>query len=263
MLGLVFALPIEMAPLKAELVGHPPAQKMADFQPEADNVPLLGSPDPKGFYYGYLGGTPVVLTAAGIGPERAERATKGLLERFKIKAVLSVGYTGALRDGVKTGELVIVRNVVGAYCNTPLPCHPFLTELARKVAEGNGFKVHLGDILTVTEPIKRPEDKRQAGVLTGAVAVDMEGAGVAMAAREARIPFMALKVILDEVDEELKGTGLVDGEGRVDLFKTFTYLLYNPWDIIYLLRLNRQAGRATSELARFLSVLVREIEAGA
>ena len=253
MLGLVFALPIEMAPLKAELVGHPP---------EADNVPLLGSPGPKEFHPGYLGGTPVVLTAAGIGPERAERATKGLLERFKIKAALSVGYAGALRDGVKTGELVIVRNVVGAYCNTPLPCQSFLTDLARKVAEENGFKVHLGDILTVTEPIKRPEDKRQAGVLTGAVAVDMEGAGVAMAAREARIPFMALKVVLDEVDEELKGTGLVDGEGRVDLFKTFTYLLYNPWDIIYLLRLNRQAGRATSELARFLSVLVREIEAG-
>ena len=257
MLGLVFALPIEMAPLKAELVGHPP---------EADNVPLLGSPGPKEFHPGYLGGTPVVLTAAGIGPERAERATKGLLERFKIKAALSVGYAGALRDGVKTGELVIVRSVLrmGLINQTPkrYPCHPRLTELSQRVAEENGFKAHLGDILTVTEPIKRPEDKRQAGVLTGAVAVDMEGAGVAMAAREARIPFMALKVVLDEVDEELKGTGLVDGEGRVDLFKTFTYLLYNPWDIIYLLRLNRQAGRATSELARFLSVLVREIEAG-
>ncbi|HHT9157130.1 MAG TPA: phosphorylase family protein [Candidatus Tripitaka californicus] len=252
MLGLVFALPIEMAPLKAELVGA------------RCNVPLQKwSPAPKEFYSGYLGGTPVVLTAAGIGPERAERATKGLLERFKIEAVLSVGYTGALRDGIRTGELVIVRNVLSRspINQTPAryPCHPLLTELSQKVAEENGFKVHLGDILTVTEPIKRPEDKRQAGVLTGAVAVDMEGAGVATVAREARIPFMALKVILDEVDEELKGTGLVDGEGRADFFKAFTYLLYNPWDIIYLLRLNRQAVRAASELARFLSVMVREI----
>lgn len=255
MLGLVFALPIEMSLLKVQLKG----------------VEGLEEYTSGGFYPGSLEGTPVVLATAGIGPERAERATKRLLSAsggFRIKTVLSLGYAGALKEGVKTGELVVVSNVLyGSWKGGPdglisYPCHSFLTEVSRKTAEENGFKTCLGDLLTVVDPIKRPEDKRQAGLLTGAVAVDMESAGVAAAAREAQVPFMALKVILDEVDEELKGTGLVDEEGRVKLFTTFIYLLSHPWDIIYLKRLNRQAEQATGELTRFLPALAKKVSEG-
>ena len=230
------------------------------------------------FFPGSLEGCPVVLTASGIGPERAEKATRKLLELFSIKTILSLGYAGALRPGAKTGELVIVRNVLLGIrektANPPVspfikggpkgdyyPCHHLLVGFAQKVAEeeAKNFKMHLGDLLTVEEPINRPEDKHQAGLLTGTLAVDMESAGVAVAAREAHIPFMALKVILDEVDEELKGTELVDGEGRVRLLKTLVYLLCHPWDIIRFIRLNSQAERAARELTRFLLILVKKL----
>lgn len=220
------------------------------------------------FYHGFLEGNPMVLSMAGIGPERAERATKRLLELFRIKMVLSVGCAGALKEGIKTGELVIARNVLkgpwdrGSHELISYPCHPFLTELSRKVFEENGFKTHLGALLTVEEPIKRPEDKRQAGLLTGAVAVDMESVGVALATRETQTPFVALKVILDEIGEELKGAGLVDGEGKINFFKAFTYLLCHPWDIIDLLRLNRKAEQAAGELTRSIRVLAKKVKEG-
>lgn len=253
MLGLVFALPVEMLPLKALMAGG------AQDPPQA------------GFYPGHLEGTQVVLTAAGIGPERAERATKRLLETFgpppsgRIRAVLSLGFTGALREGIKTGELVIVRNVLFYGSGTPAiyPCHPSLTELSQKAVKTystcGGFRAHQGDLLTVAEIIMSPEEKRQAGLLTGAVAVDMEAAGVARAATEAGIPFMALKVILDEADEELKGTGLVDGEGKIKVLETLFYLLRNPWDIVYFMRLNRRAQLAAEELTKFMTLLAREV----
>jgi nucleoside phosphorylase len=259
LLGLIFALPIEMLPLKAQMVGVARVQD----QPQA------------GFYLGSLEGAQVVLTTAGIGPERAEKATKRLLEIFgppspgRIKAVLSLGFAGALEEGIKTGELVVVRNVLfygsGTARGTPAiyPCHPSLVELSQKAVETDsthgGFTTHQGDLLTVEELIKLPEDKRKTGLLTGAVAVDMEAAGVAKAAIEARTPFMALKVILDEVDEELKWAGLVDGEGKIKVLETLVHLLYNPWDIIYLKRLNRKAQLAAGELTKFLTLLAREV----
>ncbi|HHT9120957.1 MAG TPA: phosphorylase family protein, partial [Candidatus Hypogeohydataceae bacterium YC41] len=106
MLGLIFALPIEMAALKTLLAGAGSKQVGAHC-----NVP---PPEENGllFFPGSLEGCPVVLTASGIGPERAEKATRKLLELFSIKTILSLGYAGALRPGAKTGELVIVRNVL-------------------------------------------------------------------------------------------------------------------------------------------------------
>jgi adenosylhomocysteine nucleosidase len=250
-IGLVFALSKEMSPLQAQFKG-------------------LGRLEEEGtlFHPGSMEGSPVVLSIAGIGPERAKRATKRLLELFRIKTVMSLGYAGALREGIKTGELVIARNVLTGYWEkgagglTSYPCPPLLMRLCQKVVEENGIKVHVGDVLTVEGPIKRPEAKRQAGLLTGAVAVDMESAGVAVAAREAQVPFIALKVILDEVDEELRGTELADGEGRVSLLKTFTFLFYHPWDIMYFIRLNRQAEQSARELTRFLPALAREVNKG-
>ncbi len=253
-------MPIEIAPLKVRL------REITESLPQ------------QGLYHGYLEGTPVVFTSAGIGPDRAKRATKSLLSlpsKFRVKAVLSLGYAGAITSGIKTGELAIVRGVLpvtkGKIANPPVapfikgglegdyyPCHTPFVELAQRVAEETGFKVHPGDLLSVSEPMKKPEEKRQAGLLTEAIAVDMESAGVAMAAKEAQIPFLALKAILDEVDEELKGTELVDEEGRVRLLKTFTYLLYHPLDIIYLYKQSERAERAASELARFISVFVKK-----
>ena len=52
-------------------------------------------------------------------------------------------------------------------------------------------------------PLRTPEAKRRAAADTTAVAVDMEAAGVAEAAMELGIPWLALKVILDPADQTL------------------------------------------------------------
>jgi hypothetical protein len=58
-------------------------------------------------------------------------------------------------------------------------------------------------LLTVTAPIRTPEAKRLAAGRTGAVAVDMEACGVARAAAELGIPWLALKAVLDPLEESL------------------------------------------------------------
>ncbi len=268
LLGLVFALPMELAPLKAQLKseGHPYSQLQTEGLVSAK------------FHFGSLDGVPVALVASGIGAERAKESTRRLLltsDGLDIKAVLSLGYAGALREGVKTGELVIAHNILR--CTDmdnkifeDYPCHSTLIALTKGVAEEKGFKVndddrphaYIGNLLSVAAPLSQPEEKKRAGQLTGAIAADMESAGVAMAAREAQIPFLALKVIVDEVDEELKGTELVNGEGKVNFLKAIVYLLYHPWDITYFIKFQGKVGRASGELTRFLLVLVKKLAEG-
>jgi hypothetical protein len=62
-----------------------------------------------------------------------------------------------------------------------------------------------GPLLSVDSPLRSPEAKRAAHRRTGAVAVDMEAAGVAEAAERLGIPWLAIKSVLDAVDEPLPG----------------------------------------------------------
>jgi hypothetical protein len=52
----------------------------------------------------------------------------------------------------------------------------------------------------VESPLRTPDAKRAAAARTGASVVDMEAAGVAEAAAELGIPWLALKVVLDPAD---------------------------------------------------------------
>ncbi len=244
MIGLVFALPQELESLRARLG---PSSRL-----RADDLT---------FYYACVGRQPVVLVKSGIGRERSKRATESLLRIFDVDVVISAGLAGGLSDEVRTGELIIARGLVD-YCHkenpggvpagSSCPCNRSLVDLSRKLAHERGLEFHCGDLVTVDEAVVQPALKRRIGEATSAVAVDMEGAGVAEAAAASGTPFLALKALSDEIDDELKGCDLVDGEGRVKILSVISYLINNPLDLTYLLRMRRKTGVALDKLTLFL-----------
>ena len=58
-------------------------------------------------------------------------------------------------------------------------------------------------VLTVSSALESPAAKRAAAAATGAIAVDMESAGVAVEAARARVPFVAMRVVVDGLDDAL------------------------------------------------------------
>lgn len=247
MIGLVFALPRELEAFRVKL------GSASVFQ--ADGLT---------FYYTCANGRSVISVSSGIGQERSRRAAESLLRIFNVDAIVSAGFAGGVKGDVRTGELIIARNVLnyprqtgpgGASDAYSHPCHGSLVDLSCRLASENGLGFHCGDLLTVNEVVAQPDSKRRIGDTTSAVAIEMEGIGVAEAATASGAPFLALKVVSDETDDELKGDGLVYEDGRVNALGVIAHLLRNPLDLVYFLRLRHKTDTALEKLSVFLCLL--------
>lgn len=149
-------------------------------------------------------GRSVLVVQAGIGQERARRALAALAPSHGL--VLSVGFAGALVPDAKPGDVVVPTCVVwedeGALGRYDVPQACWRAVDAHIAATHRG-SVHHGSILSANTVIATPEDKRTASQRTGAVAVEMEAAGLIPVARERGTDVIVVRVILDAVDDSL------------------------------------------------------------
>jgi adenosylhomocysteine nucleosidase len=156
--------------------------------------------------HGRLAGQDLLLLQAGIGATRARGALLAMGRSVPLAGAWSLGFAGGLQPALRTGDLVCPERVLrdagaggAALAASPAQAH-ILDGL--RVA---GHAAQGGPLLTVETPLRTPEAKRRVAAETAAVAVDMEAAGVAEAAAELGIPWLALKVILDPADRPLDG----------------------------------------------------------
>ena len=81
------------------------------------------------------------------------------------------------------------------------------------------------------------------------MAVDMESASIALAAKEAGVPFMVIRAIMDGVEMVIPRSVLnsFDKFGRVQPARLFSSLVRHPAELMALVRLcrNFQIARAT------------------
>jgi len=140
-----------------------------------------------------------LVLQSGPGPARAASAAARAIEGGA-GLLVSWGLAGALAAAVAPGTVLLPRRV-GAENGTPLAVDAAWH--ARLAALADDFRVENGDLLTVPAALESPAAKRAAAAATGAVAVDMESASVAAVAARAGVPFVALRVVVDALDDSL------------------------------------------------------------
>lgn len=198
---------------------------------------------------GRLGGRDLLLVQAGVGRDRAHDAVVAAAAEFQVQAAWSLGFAGGLSERLRPGDLVFPAAVLD---DVDAGGAPLAADSSRAIAcaalRRAAMSVDEGNLLTVGTVLRTPDAKRAACRRSGAVAVEMEAAGVARAARNLGVPWMALKVVVDAVDDQLppslaacttpqgdlRWRGLVAGalEGR-DFWRS----------LVQLGRSSRQAGR--------------------
>ncbi len=176
------------------------------------------------------------------------------------KFVIGTGLAGALSGGLEPGDIVIADRVLRARKDSAHPEH-ILAVGARELAhcEGvlseAGLAFSTGAILTSGRVLPDIRTKRLAKEQSGAIAVDMESAAVALEAASRGIPFAVVRAIMDAVDDEVLGANISDEEGRVRPLAAAGYFATNPGAIVRLPRMMRNLARATRALADAIEAL--------
>jgi nucleoside phosphorylase len=213
-----------------------------------------------------LGGKNFTVVGHGIGRSRASDSARRAFDLIPgAELVIGTGVAGALSSGLKPGDLVL--------CDRILTIHSD-GQVAEQVTAGGDAHIHAvghslaiagipystGAILTSSRVLATGAEKRRAKETTGAIAVDMETAAIAAEAAQRGIPFVAIRAVLDEVDDEVVGAAMADEDGNVRKLAATSYLLRNPATMLKLPRLISNLSRATSAIADALTAIAHEGE---
>ena len=128
---------------------------------------------------------------------------------------------------------------------------------ARQRLSRQNIPVHTGPLACTDEVISSSAGKRRLFERTGAIAVDMESAGVLEAAQENGLQGYAARIIVDPADLALPEIVLrrVDDYGRLNSLALGLRLVTSPGQIPNMARLaraSRQAGKTMRLVARAL-----------
>ena len=202
-------------------------------------------------FEGIWEGRRVMLAANGAGPKLATQAvevairavTAAELSASKLEAVVSTGCCGALIPDLREGQIVVATQVVNCATKEVFECTKVTTP----------HRVTYGLLATQDRIASDSAEKHQLAHL-GAVAVDMEAAGVAARTQRAGLPFSCIKVVSDRLDESfgLDLNKMRTIEGRIARGKIVLYTLTHPNLVPKLFSLNRRVNDASQQLGDFL-----------
>jgi 4-hydroxy-3-methylbut-2-enyl diphosphate reductase len=141
------------------------------------------------------GRPPARVQRTGVGPRRARAAVPALLED-PAEALLVLGFGGGLMPDSEVGEVVVADEIVGPE-GVRVRCAD--TSTLCLALESRGLKVKCGTVSSVARPaMGKTRVRLREG---GAIAVDMESAWLAPAARGR--PFAVVRVLSDTPKREL------------------------------------------------------------
>jgi hopanoid-associated phosphorylase len=190
-----------------------------------------------------LGGHDLLLAANGVGNARAAAAVEAALEHFAADGVVSTGFCGALQPELAIGDVVVATCVstsrrryaaLPAYSNSP----------------------HRRGVVCSSDRVARTaEEKRLLGE-GGALAVEMEAAGVAECAAARGLPFYCIRAVTDLAAETMANdfNRALRRDGHFDTIVILRGTLRRPWVCLpELIRLRKRCVQAAVSLGDFFA----------
>jgi adenosylhomocysteine nucleosidase len=196
-------------------------------------------------------GDGTLVAVSGMGRTAAVGAAGALVDAGAT-ALVSWGLAGGLDPRLQAGTICLPSAVVSRGGAT------FATDVHWREILAAAISQHLhvvsGTLLSSAVAIADVAAKAAAFAETGAVAVDMESAGVAQIAASKRLPFVAVRAIVDTAGDTLPPAVTAAGTGgRVRLARLFFGIVCSPREIAPVMRLAqryRAATRALGAVAR-------------
>lgn len=238
-LGVVFALTSESGGLEDQL---------------ADKVWIDGQAGR--VCIGHAGERTLALIVTGPGEKSARVGTEALILGHQPRWIVAAGFAGALTDQIQPLDLVVPNRLLhstGRSLEVGITLEP-------PSSESPGF--HVGPLLSVSELVRSPQQRRELATKYQALAVDLESFTVAEVCRENATPMWVVKVITDGLDQPLPPEigYLMQPRKWTEKLGAVTAAIWNrPGSIKDMWRLNEVALRASDRLAEFFLSMVRSL----
>jgi adenosylhomocysteine nucleosidase len=192
---------------------------------------------------GFHGNHQILLTANGAGAHRAAAAVDAALASFQPDAIVSMGFCGALDPDLAIADIVGGSTIFAAG-------RAFAAQLPAA-----GRPHGLGPICSLDHVAQTAAEKSQLHA-TGAIAVEMEAAGVAERAQSLGLPFFCIKSVTDLAGETMANdfNAALRSDGRFDTIKVLASSLGRPWvRLPELFRLRARCVLAARSLGDFIA----------
>jgi nucleoside phosphorylase len=199
-----------------------------------------------------LGANEALLVANGAGPNRAAAATDAGMKAFDAAAIVSTGFCGALAPELEIADLVSATSVeTGArsYATSMWDRPPGLS------SKGYAIQARPGPIRSIPYVARTAEEKRNLSV-TGAIAVEMEAAGIAARAEIHGLPLYCIRAVTDLAGETLANdfNKALRLDGQFDTILILKGTLRHPMvRLPELFRLRKRCDRAAHVLGDFFA----------
>lgn len=166
------------------------------------------------------------VVVAGVGAQRSLQAARQLLADGAT-ALVSLGVAGGLSPALKPGDLILADRIG---CDAgPERVSADWNRSLLDAWTSSGVAVRLGGLWSHTQAVTSVHEKQQLAA-RGYDVVDMEAAAVAQAAREANVPFVAIKCVCDPASRAIPPIAmrLLRPDGRVRFSVLLPALLRGP-----------------------------------
>ena len=196
---------------------------------------------------GRLGGVPVVVEVTGYGAAAATRGASRVLAATGARALIAIGFGGALDPALRPVEVVVAADVQRSGAPTLRPSGDWV-DLARRAGATPGRVVSVERL--VGAAVLKSQLRREHALEMPAI-VDLESWAVADAARRAGVPWLVLRAVSDAHHEDLPPFLLASeqSDGTLRRAAVAWGALRARGGVSTLLALRRRARRCAEALA--------------
>lgn len=214
----------------------------------------------------FAGNNSVTLAVSGMGTARATLATSTLIESLNPDMVLSIGFCGAVRPGLATGDLVIATEQYlfanGTLSKETGPDETLTAGLQKMLLPRLSHECRTGSFITTETPAIKSSIFDIIPYNIVLPVLEMETCATIGICNSARIPAAAFRTVSDAWDEDPAPLldRILGPELAINKARAAAGLLSNPALLPLAFRLARNAKKAGRALADAVTGILETME---
>ncbi|MCF6204414.1 MAG: phosphorylase [Methylococcaceae bacterium] len=187
-----------------------------------------------------------LLTCSGAGPKNATNASLLLIKKGA-KRLISWGCAAALKAELKSGDLILPKNLQSEKQETISIESPWLTHVLDHLSDFNPLTGLLAESHFI---IAKSSEKQTIHTQSGAIALDMESVAIVKVAKKYNFPALVIRSIADPVTMSLPKavSYALNSQGDIILSKLLWFLLTHPNELPVLIKLGTHFKAAKIKL---------------